>query len=167
MGPVAGYLRRMRTVLISGIPAAGKTCSGEWLGRDRGFLHLDLEKSPLPGDLFRIDAVAFIDKARAGQSDMVITWGFPPNPACIAKIWELDAAGVVPWWFDGDRDAAFESFQQRPDHPGSVSDWARQLRLIEEAWPEVIDVYGDRRIDVIGPGPTYLDPEKIFSRMFP
>jgi hypothetical protein len=51
-----------------------------------------LRRSPLSGDLFRIEALAFLDKARAGQSDMVITWGFPPNPACNAKIRDLDAA---------------------------------------------------------------------------
>jgi len=74
--------------------------------------------------------------------------------------------GLVPWWFDGDRDAAFESFQRRRDHPATVSDRTRQLRLIDTAWPEIADLYGDHRIDVIKPGPSYLDPEEIFLRMF-
>ena len=97
---------------------------------------------------------------------MVVTWGFPPWPVYMAKVRELHTAGLVAWWFDGDRSAAFESFQLRADHPGTVSDWARQLWLIETAWPEIVDLYGDRRIDVIGPGPSYLDPRKIFARMF-
>jgi hypothetical protein len=156
----------MRTVLISGIPATGKTRFGEWLAHDRGFLHLDLETSPLIEDLLHIEPLAFIDKARAGNPDMVITWGFPPNPPCVAKVREFRAAGLVPWWFDGDRAAALESYRQRPDYPGTDFYWDLQLAAIEQAWPELVDLYDDRRIDVISPGPTYLDPEEIFSRMF-
>ena len=158
----------MRAVLISGIPATGKTCFGEWLASYRGFQHLDLEKGyPARLNPFAMESLAFIEAARAGRPNLVVTWGFPPNPTCLAKVRELHAAGLVPWWFDGDRDAAFECFQRRPDHPGSVSDWARQLMLIQAAWPEIVGLYDDRRIDVIGAGPTYLDREEIFARMFP
>jgi len=161
-----GYLGEMRTVLISGIPATGKTCFGNWLARNHGFLHVDLENSPQLPDPLRTQPLAFIDQARTGRSDMVVTWGFPPWPAHMAKVRELRAAGLVAWWFDGDRSAAFENFQLRADHPGTASDWARQLWLIEKVWSEIADFYGDRRIDVIGPGPSYLDPGKIFARMF-
>lgn len=167
MGRGAGYIRWMRLVLISGIPATGKTCFGDWLARRHGFLHVDLEDSPLSGDVLRMEAGAFMDKACAGRSEVVVTWGFPPDRACIAKIRELHAAGLVPWWFDGDRQAAFESFRDRPGHPGTVPAWVLQLARIDAAWPEIVDLYGERRIDVIRPGRSYLDHEEIFSRMFP
>jgi hypothetical protein len=164
---VRGYIRRMRLVLISGIPATGKTCFGNWLAREHGFLHIDLETSPLLQDVMPMEPLAFIGKARAGRSDMVITWGFPPLPQYLAKVRDLHVAGLVAWWFDGDREAAFESFKDRPGHPGTESNWHVQLELIGAFWPQIADLYGERRMDVIGPGPSYMDRKEIFSRMFP
>jgi hypothetical protein len=157
----------MRAVLISGIPATGKTCFGNWLARYHGFRHVDLESDPDRPDPFAMEPLAFIDQTRAGESDLVITWGFPPWPPYLAKVRELHSAGLVPWWFDGDRAAAFQSFQDRPDHPGTVPAWFMQLWLIERAWAEITSLYGDRLINVIRPGPSYLDREEIFSRIFP
>ena len=57
--------------------------------------------------------------------------------------------------------------QDRPDHPGTVPAWFMQLWLIERAWAEITSLYGDRLINVIRPGPSYLDREEIFSRIFP
>ncbi len=144
----------MRTVLISGIPATGKTGFGEWLARNRGFHHYDFEKNPARLDVLAMDPAAFIDAARAGHPDLVLTWGFPPNAVCVTKVGELHAVGLVPWWFDGDRDAALESYRRRPDYPGTDFFWDRQLRAVEQAWPELGDLFDDRRIDVIGPGPA-------------
>ncbi len=62
----------MRAVLISGLPATGKTCFGEWLASDRGFQHLDLEKgNPARLNPFGMESLAFIDEARAGRPDLV------------------------------------------------------------------------------------------------
>jgi hypothetical protein len=116
-GLLWGNLRRMRAVLISGIPATGKTCFGNWLARYHGFRHIDLESDPDRPDPFAMEPLAFIDQTRAGQSDLVITWGFPPWPPCLAKVRELHSAGLVPWWFDGDRAAAFPA----PCLPGSCN----------------------------------------------
>jgi hypothetical protein len=101
-----------------------------------------------------------------GQPELVITWGFPPDPTCIAKIRDLQAAGVDPWWFDGDRDAAFQNFQRRPGHPGTVQDWDRQLQKIEAVWPELVRLYGDRRVEVVRADGSYMDQAEIFSRIF-
>jgi hypothetical protein len=86
----------MRAVLISGIPATGKTCFGNWLARYHGFRHVDLESDPDRPDPFAMEPLAFIDQTRAGESDLVITWGFPPWPPYLAKVRELHSAGLVP-----------------------------------------------------------------------
>ena len=61
----------MRAVLISGIPATGKTCFGNWLARYHGFRHVDLESDPDRPDPFAMEPLAFIDQTRAGESDLV------------------------------------------------------------------------------------------------
>ena len=45
----------MRAVLISGIPATGKTCFGNWLARYHGFRHVDLESDPDRPDPFAME----------------------------------------------------------------------------------------------------------------
>jgi hypothetical protein len=154
----------MRTVLISGIPATGKTCFGNWLAHRHGFRHVDVEKGdgPHPG----MEANGFLDAARAGHPDLVVTWGFPPNLFWISKIRALHAVGLVPWWFDGDRDAALDRFLERTGHPGTRQDWNAQMNAIEALWPALENLYGDRVIDAVRPGPAYMDREEIFSRMF-
>jgi hypothetical protein len=116
---------------------------------------------------FELEPRVFIEEARAGRPDLVVTRGFPPNPYSKAKVRELHDADLVPWWFDGDRNAAYECFRQRPGHPGTVSDWTHQLEGIQKAWTQIVELYGDRRIYVIGSGPTYMPREGILSRMFP
>jgi len=161
-----GYSQRMRLALISGIPGTGKTCFGDWLANQHGFVHIDLEASGLGADVWSMEPAVFIDRARAGRPDLVVTWGFRPLPQDLARVRDLHAAGLTAWWFDGDRDAAFESFKDRPDHSGTEDDWRVQLGLIEAFWPQLTEFYGERRIDVIGPGRLYMDREEIFSRIF-
>lgn len=75
-------------------------------------------------------------------------------------------AGLTPWWFDGDRAAARESFERRTGHPATLGDLDRQLGLINAAWAEIVDIFGEGRLEVIGPGPTYRPSEAIFDAMF-
>jgi hypothetical protein len=98
---------------------------------------------------------------------MVLTWGFRPD----TRAWPTSARFKMPdlphGWFDGNRDAAFRNIQQRTDHPGTVQDWRRQLQAIDEAWPALLELYGERTIEVVRAGGSYVDPGEIFSRMFP
>ena len=85
---------------------------------------------------------------------VVVDWGFPPN--CLPFVRSLVGAGFSHWWFDGDRDAAHESFLSRHDNPGWEDAWQIQLERIEQSWEEIAAVFSGRIIDVIGTGPSYL-----------
>lgn len=159
-------------VLISGIPASGKSSYGRWLAREKGFMHLDVEQ---PGvlrqtgleaqwnDMFAAASVELFVKAlRLAGPPVVLDWGFPPR--CLSIVEALKNAGVDIWWFDGDRRAARESFLSR----GSVSVHALdvQMAATEKAWPGIQAVFGSRLIETVSAGPVYLEPGIIFERMF-
>lgn len=154
-------------LIISGIPGAGKSTFARWLSSHHGLVHLDADK--LGSDVVttmladgRPDSSArLLDELHGRGHQVVLDWGFP-SPL-IWKLRQLRALGAEAWWFDGDRNAAHESFIARGS--GSVSGLARQLELIEARWDEISEVFSDRMLRVIEPGPTYLPSAKIFQML--
>jgi hypothetical protein len=74
---MADPIPRARLLLITGIPAKGKTCVGDDLRERHGFKHLDFETARL---LDYLPDGATLDVSRIGQlkqqgRDVVITWG--------------------------------------------------------------------------------------------
>jgi hypothetical protein len=92
----------------------------------------------------------------------VIDWGF--RPADISLVRQLQAGGIAVWWFDGDREAALQSFTAR----GTVSlaAFRAQMDAIVTAWSQIKEVIGDRLINAVASGPKHLAPERIFEEMF-
>src|SRR5437899_2671491 len=103
-------------LLIGGVPGTGKTTFAQWLA-DRGWTAVDHDE--VVGHGFtrtELDAAwaglfnrhpatvyPFVKFARQWPTSVVVEFGLP------ARWWrivvQLRAAGVIPWWFDGDRDA--------------------------------------------------------------
>lgn len=92
----------------------------------------------------------------------MIDWGF--RPADISLVRQLQAGGIAVWWFDGDREAALQSFTAR----GTVSlaAFRAQMDAIVTAWSQIKEVIGDRLINAVASGPKHLAPERIFEEMF-
>jgi hypothetical protein len=141
-----------------------------WLAQQKGFDHLDFDEllsgRGTPTQLKLIELLkkspnGFVHKlSRRGRT--VIDWGFPPTN--IPLIRTLQERGISVWWFDGDREAALQSFTAR----GTVSldaFWI-QMDAIEEAWSQIKEIIGDRIINAVAAGPTHLASEKIFVEMF-
>lgn len=159
-----------RIVLVCGIPGAGKTTYSKWLAQQKGFDHLDFDEllsgRGTPAQLQLIGLLKTSPKdfvhrlSRRGCT--VIDWGFPL--ASIPLIRELQERGISVWWFDGDREAALQSFTAR----GTVSREAfrNQMGAIEKGWNQIKEIIGERVIKTVAAGPTHLAPEKIFVEMF-
>jgi hypothetical protein len=93
-------------LLISGVPASGKTHFGAWLERTKGFIHIDYEKE-MPrlkreglwptwaGFLSSRNAKPFVEALRALGSPVVWDWGFPPE--AIAAVGTLKREGFQIW----------------------------------------------------------------------
>lgn len=139
-------------LLISGIPGTGKSTFARWLASEHGYVRCP--SGAEPGSTFFSD----IDEARRASDKIVIDWGFPVG--MLNRVRSLIASGVEPWWFDGDRDAALQSFLARAGHPGRKADWDVQLRNIDEHWAEIAGTFNDRILDVIARGPVHLSNEE-------
>src|SRR5260221_7211366 len=133
-----------RTILVSGIPASVKSCSGRWLERERDFLHLDVETAGvLEKHGLRLEWDALFQEgplrliARLTRST-VIDWGFPP--AFLGTVRTLVGAGVQPWWFGGDRTAARQAFITRG--AGIVAAFDQQMNNIAREWPAIEPAFG-------------------------
>jgi hypothetical protein len=120
-------------LLIAGIPGTGKSTFTRWLINHHHYVRCPFGEEP--GPTFWAD----INEARATRPNVVIDWGFPVS--CLPAVRTLIASGVKPWWFDGDRDAALQSFLARPDHPATRADWDRQITAIQQHWNEIKVVF--------------------------
>jgi len=157
-------------LLLCGIPGSGKTTYCKWLAQQKRFDHLNFDEL-LSGigppkhlqlvELLKTSAKEFVHKvSRGGRT--VIDWGFPL--ACIGLVRELEQRGVSVWWFDGDREAALQSFTARGDVP--VEAFRIQMAAIEQGWSQIKDIVKGRTIKTVAAGPTHLASEEIFLEMF-
>lgn len=144
----------LRLVLVTGIPATGKTTVGEHLRDQHGFKHLDFEGAHLWDYL---PNGVTLDEGRIKQlktqgRDVVITWGFVPDTQ-LAAVCALRDLGFRWIWFDTDREIALREYLARGR---SRSDWDRQLAKIaahidpnmDSLAPIVVDTFavgGQRR----------------------
>jgi hypothetical protein len=159
-------------MLLSGVPATGKSSLGRWLEAHHGFAHIDVENgglnrfglSPAWRQMYRSrppDVTAFVEGLRKLGRPVALDWGFPVQRLPIVRA--LHEAGVTAWWFDGDRAAARLAFLQR----GTVSVEAldRQMRGIEVHQPFLDDFYDGRIIRAINAGGSFAPADSIFATL--
>src|SRR5437867_10174193 len=95
-------------LLISGVPATGKTWLGNWLSETQGYAHIDAEKHQ-GADLDRTNlhcewnellgterANNFLIAAKRLKRPLVVNWGFRMKFLGVAAA--LQEAGVEIWW---------------------------------------------------------------------
>jgi hypothetical protein len=161
-----------QNILACGIPGSGKTTYCQWLEKEKGFLHLDLDELEKDNgteqklalrDCLRHSAERFLRVIAQMDHPIAIDWGFPPD--LLGMVTCLNANGFAIWWFDGDRHAARESFMRRGTVPAERFD--AQMKSIEEHWHEIEGEIEDNRITAVSAGPSYPLPEFIYRRMFP
>jgi hypothetical protein len=110
----------LRFLLLTGVPGTGKTTLGNYLRESQRFRHLDFEDMQTLGRYLGdgLDGLSRrVEKLRQGRRDVVITWGFLPDPQ-LPYVLELRRLGFDWVWLDGDRDAARRVFLER----GTVSE---------------------------------------------
>src|ERR1700735_4578366 len=94
-------------VLLTGIPASGKSTYGRWLAANKDFLYIDLEHgapesevwAAIWGDVLAGEASAayFISTVACKNRAVVLDWGFLPQYLPIVRALQL--AGAEMWWF--------------------------------------------------------------------
>ena len=155
-------LKNQKIILVSGIPASGKSTYARWLASSKRYSHLDVDLAASAG--IRLDV--WLESVRQSQKSGVIDWGFPLS--CLDTVKRLVSQGVGQWWFDGNHEAAKAIFlerRKRGEHPAGIDAFAFQMAQIQANYGKIEEVFQARIIHSILPGPTYLDAESIFDRM--
>src|SRR5205823_4467699 len=97
-----------RLVVVSGIPATGKSAYASWLREEHGFVHVDIENGGfdplgLAGAWAAIARLPpppldpLIEGLRALAAPVVLDWGFPPERLPLVKA--MHVSGITAWWF--------------------------------------------------------------------
>ena len=139
-------------LFISGIPGCGKTTFARWLVATQGFVRFPSGEEPEPATF-----LGELEAARASERSVVIDWGFLSY--AFDYVDQLLDSGFEFWWCDGDRPEAERVFRDRSGHPASMDDHIRYMDSVVEHWAWYLERMADRRLDVIGPGPTFISNE--------
>jgi len=154
----------MTHLLIAGLPGVGKSNFCTWLAEERGFHHIDVDRTTDP-DVCRLlsdprNASEIVSLLNRRASPIVIDWGFPPRLLVVVKA--LADLGVMPWWFGGDRSAACDAYRAREaardGNQGAEAALQYQLGQIDQAWQEIESVFAGRIIDTVLAGPIQPQP---------
>ena len=159
-------------LLISGVPASGKSYFGQWLEKTASFLHFDVEKDgrldhrglkPLWDRCFTNGTVRPTRRSVACicLPHVVLNWGFPPE--CLNVVALLKSEGVSIWWFNADHAAARRAFIKRDDV--SLECFDRQITKMTCAWRNIEALFEPQIITTLGPDDERVSPEDIFRRI--
>ena len=109
--------QKQAIILLSGVPATGKSAFARHLARECGFAHYDLECHPRGWPHPELKATwdasrsGFVAQLRQYHERIVLDWGFPPS--AVPWVEELRRSGAKLVWFDGDIARAQQVFVQR------------------------------------------------------
>jgi hypothetical protein len=160
--------------LISGIPASGKSTFCKWLAEEKGFLHLDVEKTGVLdryglatawATLFdaSVTAAPFIEALDKFKRPVVIDWGFPPEHLdAVRKLFE---AGIMLWWFAADWAVARRKFAEHGTDNGPVEGFDIHIRKIEAALPDINALFRSHVEYTLPSTGIFTPPAKIWESM--
>jgi hypothetical protein len=169
-----------RRILISGVPAAGKSHFRKWVMRELQWSTMQVDGNPsLTADLERINQLLGANRLAAategchkmtasflpaGQNG-IIEYEFPP--LCLPTIKLLHDAGFLMWWFDADWDVARQAHlaahADRAAQAGEEFD--RQRSRVLAAWDQIRPVFEPNILTTLATDGTRLPAIEIARRM--
>jgi hypothetical protein len=154
-------------ILLSGIPATGKSTFARYLAQKYSFAHYDLECYPrgwpVPElrDTWEASRSDFVAQVRKHHDRIALDWGFPVH--CLSWVKELLADGVRLIWFDGDIARARQEFVKRGGI--AVTNFEAQVAAIQNAgYPDVLKCLV---VSALSGSGGFLNPREIERAVFP
>ena len=65
--------------------------------------------------------------------EIVVTWGFPPNPYCLDKIARFRDAGFTPWWFAAEYGVARARYLALYGQQATEASFDPQIQRLQQA----------------------------------
>jgi len=165
-GPTRTSVPKKSLLLLSGIPAVGKSSFGRYLARKHAFAHYDLECHPRGWPHPELKPVwdssraSFVAQLKGLHERIALDWGFPAT--AMPWVGELLAAGVRLVWFAADIERARELFLQRGGI--AVANFNTQVRGIQQAGlPNALQCV---RVEALTKAGTLRDPSEILREIF-
>lgn len=134
-----------KLILVSGFPGTGKTTIGDWLEKNRDYVHINMEEGHRTTQILN-DFNGFSEQYLKGNNNLVMTWGFSPDWETVRIVKKLQDFGFKTFWFTGDLATSREVILDRRD----FDEETLQTQVSElKKWniPEKIDV---TIVDVFG-----------------
>jgi len=82
-------------------------------------------------------------------SDVVVTWGFPPNPHCIAIIQQFQQLGFTPWWFSAPYEIARQRYLARDGQQATQQFFDPQVALLQQANAQLVALYAGHSVETL------------------
>jgi hypothetical protein len=170
-----------RVLILWGVPGAGKTTFADWLVDKKGFIRIDSDSGGAGNSKAAIAWRAFLNRsgtpeafmkvARYSHQPIVLEFGMYATDGAIALLERLRQAGAEAWWFDGDRDEAFEAWKLENRKSGRIFDtgerkWGQVVGMMNENWSHLAAFFGSNIVRTIKAGPVHALPEETFAAMF-
>jgi DNA polymerase III delta prime subunit len=153
-------------LLLSGVPATGKSSFARALARDHNFTHYDLECYPQgwPDPCLKViwdaDPARFVAAVKANHRRVALDWGFPVR--CLPIVQELRDAGAQLFWFNGEREVARRVFVQRGGI--AVANFDTQLAATQDAqYPWILNC---PVVETLAADGTFLSQSEIEQAVF-
>lgn len=153
-------------IIISGNSGTGKTYFGDWLEENKNFFHLNLENwnedkvSKSNWNNQKFNDFVKQDLQNKGNN-VVLTWGFPPNPPCLEIIKKLEKVGILPIWFDAPIVFCKEHWKPEPNQ--SEITFNIQVDNIIKFSSELKQFYGKKCINVVNSLFKFREEKEIYN----
>jgi len=165
-----------RLLVISGVPASGKSSYCQWLTW-QGWTFINHDRAntatrPIDQTWWRLvvtgRAVDFLKVVTNGDRDVVLEFGFPM--ALLPQVERLKIAGVRHWWFDANHDTARTVFlarnqkairEHKLDRLVPLAAFDNYVRDITAHHGQIREIFGSRVIETLLPNGSHLTFKEI------
>lgn len=146
-------------ILLTGIPATGKTTVGNYLRDNHAFHHVDFEDG-ISLKQFTANPELFLNGLN--QEKVVISWGFVPEAGQISMVNYILSKDFKLFWFEGDHTVVLKKYIERDKGTNLDAYYYQMFRIISS---KVVDQISPKIINTFNDAGEYKELTQIIGEM--